>query len=328
VHGGELKSGNEISRDTMIQLDMLTNLAPLHNGSAVAIIKHCHSILPAAKNIAYYDTAFHAPISEAIRTYAIDVAVAKEKGLRKYGFHGISYTFINRAVAEFLKKPEKDMNIIALHLGSSASVCAIKGGKSLDTSMGLTPLEGLPGAKCSGGVDPSLIFHFTHDAGMIGVSKTKTLHISVAEEILNRHSGWKALTGTTLFSQIAVSSLPECRLAFNMFVDRIIGFVGSYYTKLEGKVDALVFSGGIGEDSALLRQAVVDGCRCLGFALDQIKNEETRHHHGTVVEIGEHRHVSKRVLVCHTDEQLEMARECATHLLRECLSNGNLQGMK
>jgi acetate kinase len=139
---------------------------------------------------------------------------------------------------------------------------------------------------------------------MIGVSKTKTLHISVAEEILNRHSGWKALTGTTLFSQIAVSSLPECRLAFNMFVDRIIGFVGSYYTKLEGKVDALVFSGGVGEDSALLRQAVVDGCRCLGFTLDQIKNEETRHYHGTVVEIGEHRHVSKRVLVCHTDEQV------------------------
>ncbi|KAK3177084.1 hypothetical protein OEA41_008412 [Lepraria neglecta] len=311
VHGGDYPDAHVIDEETYHHLEDLTDLAPLHNTSALAIVKACMKALPKAKNIAYFDSSFHATIPEAIRTYPIDPAVAKKNKLRKYGFHGISYAFITRSVAEYLKKPESETSIIALHLGSGASACVIKNGKSLDNSMGLTPLAGLPGATRSGDVDPSLIFHFTHDAGKPGRSSTKELHISTAEEILNKKSGWKALTGTTDFSEISSSQDPKCRLAFDILVDRIIGFIGSYYVKLEGQVDALVFAGGIGEKAALLRTRVVEKCRCLGFELDQQTNNNVIE--DVVRDIGKEgtRH---RTLVCQTDEQFEMARMCAVGL--------------
>ena len=154
VHGGDYPAAHVIDSETYHHLEDLTDLAPLHNASALAIIKACHKALPKAKNIAYFDSSFHATIPEAVRTYPIDLKVAKKNKLRKYGFHGISYAFITRSVAEYLKKPESQTNIIALHLGSGASACAIGQGKSLDNSMGLTPLAGLPGATRSGSIDP------------------------------------------------------------------------------------------------------------------------------------------------------------------------------
>lgn len=154
VHGGDYPEAHAIDSDTYHHLEELTDLAPLHNASALAIVKACIKELPKAKNIAYFDSAFHATIPESIRTYPIDQKVAKKNKLRKYGFHGISYAFITRSVANFLKKDQNKTSIIALHLGSGASACAIQNGKSLDTSMGLTPLAGLPGATRSGSVDP------------------------------------------------------------------------------------------------------------------------------------------------------------------------------
>ena len=176
--------------------------------------------------------------------------------------------------------------------------------------MGLTPLDGLPGATRSGSIDPSLIFHFTHDAGRPSPSSTKEMHISAAEEILNKKSGWKALTGTTDFGVISGSEDPKCKLAFDIFVDRICGFVGSYYVKLEGQVDALVFAGGIGEKGSRLRAAVVRKCRCLGFEIDGRKNEnEKGDGEDEVMSIGVEaaRH---QVLVVQTDEEYQMASEC------------------
>lgn len=154
VHGGDYPAAHIIDEDTYHHLQDLTELAPLHNTSALAIIRACTKALPKAKNIAYFDSSFHSTIPEAIRTYPIDPDVAKKNKLRKYGFHGISYAFITRSVAEYLKKPESETSIIALHLGSGASACAVRNGKSLDNSMGLTPLAGLPGATRSGSVDP------------------------------------------------------------------------------------------------------------------------------------------------------------------------------
>lgn len=154
VHGGDYREAHVIDSDTYHHLEELTDLAPLHNASALAIVEACTRELPKAKNIAYFDSAFHATIPEAIRTYPIDQKVAKNNKLRKYGFHGISYAFIVRSVAEFLQKNVNETSVIALHLGSGASACAIKNGVSLDTSMGLTPLAGLPGATRSGSVDP------------------------------------------------------------------------------------------------------------------------------------------------------------------------------
>jgi len=268
-------------------------------------VRSCVKILPKAKNIAYFDSAFHSTLPEAIRTYPIDPSIAQKNKLRKYGFHGISYAFIVRSVADFLSKPQSELNVIALHLGSGASMCAIKNGKSEDTTMGLTPLAGLPGATRSGSIDPSLIFHFTHDAGMPSHSSTKDLHISTAEEILNKQSGWAALTGTTDFGKISSSDDPACKLAFDIFADRILGYIGSYYVKLEGKVDALVFAGGIGERGDKLRSRVVEKIRCLGFELDVAKNGEKITE--VVQDIGKVG-AKHRVLVCQTDEQFEMAR--------------------
>ena len=308
VHGGDYPAAHIIDEDTLHHLEDLTDLAPLHNSAALAIVRSCIKGLPKAKNIAFFDSSFHSTIPEAVRTYPIDPAVAKQNKLRKYGFHGISYEFISRSVADFMGKKQEETSIIALHLGSGASACAIRNGKSIDNSMGLTPLAGLPGATRSGSIDPSLIFHFTHNAGKPSISSTKNMHISQAEEILNKQSGWKALTGTTDFGHIASSQDPACKLAFDLFVDRILGYVGSYYVALGGRVDALVFAGGIGEKAAGLRATIGAKCGCLGFDVEERKNNVQIKE--IVQDIG--RDGSKhQVLVCQTDEQYEMARQCA-----------------
>lgn len=305
VHGGDYPEAQIIDEDTYHHIETLSDLAPLHNAPALTIVRAVASLLPHAKNIAYFDSSFHATIPPHIRTYPIDQKVATHNQLCKYGFHGISYSFITRAVSTYLQKPASELNIIALHLGSGASACVIKGGKSLDTSMGLTPLAGLPGATRSGSIDPSLMFHFTHEAGMPSRSSTKEMHITMAEEILNKKSGWKALTGTTDFGAVSASERPECRLAFDIFCDRVLNYVGPYYVKLGGQVDALVFAGGIGERGARLRREVVGQAKCLGFEIDEGANEKPGE--GVVVDIGA-KGAKHRTLICRTDEQLEMAR--------------------
>ncbi|EME84601.1 uncharacterized protein MYCFIDRAFT_133476 [Pseudocercospora fijiensis CIRAD86] len=311
VHGGDYDKPTRIDRDTYQHLEELSDLAPLHNAGALAIVKAVHANNEKVTNVAFFDSAFHATIAKATRTYAIDQKVAEKNKLRKYGFHGISYQFITRSVAEYLSKPKDKLNIIALHLGSGASACAVKHGQSLDNTMGLTPLAGLPGATRSGDIDPSLIFHFTHDAGRLSSSSSKGMHITQAEQILNKEAGWQSLTGTTDFGVISKNAQEgdeTCKLAFDLLVDRILAFVGSYYVKLGGDVDALVFAGGIGEKGAQLRTAVTEGVKCLGFELDAQKNEKPED--VIVADIGS-QSSKHRVLVCQTDEQVEMARQCA-----------------
>jgi acetate kinase len=154
VHGGDYSSAQLITKETYHHLEDLTDLAPLHNAPALEIIKACMEDLPSSKNIAVFDTQFHQTIPEHIRTYPINQEIAKKNGLRKYGFHGISYQFITRNVAEYLGKKVEDTSLIVLHLGSGASAGAIRNGKSWDTSMGLTPVAGLMGATRSGSIDP------------------------------------------------------------------------------------------------------------------------------------------------------------------------------
>jgi acetate kinase len=158
VHGGDFDRPQIITRDTYNHLEALTDLAPLHNSSALEIVKFCVKELPKTRNVAVFDSQFHQSIPEHIRTYPINQEIAKKNKLRKYGFHGISYSFIARSVARFLGKEEEETNLIILHLGSGASACALKNGKSWDTSMGLTPLAGLPGATRSGSLDPRYLF--------------------------------------------------------------------------------------------------------------------------------------------------------------------------
>ncbi|KAL2796838.1 Acetokinase family-domain-containing protein [Aspergillus keveii] len=312
VHGGEFGSSVLINDETYHQLEQLEDLAPLHNFSALEIVRLCRKELPNVQSVTFFDTSFHKSLPPYVTTYPIDQETAKSNKLRKYGFHGISYSFILRSVAEHLNKPIDKTNLIALHIGSGASMCAIKDGKSIDTSMGLTPLAGLPGATRSGDIDPSLVFHYTSEAGKLSPASTKEMHISTAEEILNKKSGWKVLTGTTDFSQIAVKDppTPQHKLAFDIFVDRIVGFVGNYFVKLDGQVDALVFAGGIGEKSALLRKVVVEKIRSLGFGIDSSANDKGPSESETVVDITEKSEDVKRVLICQTDEQFEMVYNC------------------
>lgn len=311
VHGGGYDTSQVINRETYHHLERLTDLAPLHNATALEIVKTCMAEIPDAINVSCFDSQFHSSIPEHVHTYPINPQIANKNQLQKYGFHGISYEFITSAVAQFLGKDRNDLNIIALHLGSGASACAIKNGKSWDTSMGLTPLAGLPGATRSGSVDPSLVFHYASDVGKLSPSSTKELHISRAEEILNKQSGWRALTGTTDFATIASCEKPEHQLAFDLFADRICGYVGSYYVALGGAVDALVFAGGIGEKSGKLRRRVVEQAACLGFELDGARNDDGgKVEEGVVQDVGK-RGAKHRTLVCQTDEQLQMARACA-----------------
>ncbi|KAF2085291.1 acetate and butyrate kinase [Saccharata proteae CBS 121410] len=322
VHGGDYGKAKVVDRRTYERIERLSDLAPLHNSSSLSIIRATHTTLPHTTNIAFFDTSFHATLPRHTYTYPIDPSLATHNKLRKYGFHGLSYSFITRRVSTHLGTPSPSLNIIALHLGSGASVCCIKDGRSWDTSMGLTPLDGLPGATRSGSVDPSLVFHYTHDAGMLSRSSTKEMHITQAEEILNKKSGWKALTGTTDFGHISAeaekcergeSGDEMCRLAFDIFVDRVVGFVAGYWVKLGGRVDALVFAGGIGEKGVYLRERVGKALGCLGVVVDGGKNGDAGKGDEVVVDVGGEG-AKCRVLVVKTDEQAEMAGGCVEGL--------------
>ncbi|KAG1821770.1 Acetokinase family-domain-containing protein [Suillus subaureus] len=322
VHGGDYISPVIISEESYHHIKRLSDLAPLHNGSALSVIESAIKALPHAKSIAFFDSAFHKDLPIHVATYAINQQVAQERGLKKYGFHGLSYAFILQAVAAHLNKAPDTVNIIALHIGSGASMCAIRNGQSIDTSMGLTPLSGLPGATRAGDIDGSLIFHYTsrsparmsHDPSI-----SKEVKVTEAEDILNFKSGWKALTGTADFKEITekadMGTLSDATdpntLAFRIMLDRILHFAGAYHLALHGDVDALVFAGGVGERSAELRRAVGEAAACLGFAvIDETKNGQVNDEEGIIVDIGSG-DGRKRMLVCHTDEQLEMARECS-----------------
>ncbi|ETN36396.1 acetate kinase [Cyphellophora europaea CBS 101466] len=311
VQGGDFRDDELITRETFHKIEALSDLAPLHNAAAVQLMKAVHEKLPKCTNVACFDSAFHATMPECVKSYAISPKIAMEKGLRKYGFHGLSYSYVLRETARYLKKPVPETNIIALHLGSGASACAIKNGQSIDTTMGLTPVSGLPGGTRSGDIDPSLVFHYTSDVGKLSPSSTTDLHISKAEEILNKQSGWKALTGTSDFAEIAKADAPDThKLALDIFVDRIVGYIGSYYVKLGGEVDALVFAGGIGEKSSYLRQLVISKVSCLGFAIEQEQNQNAKDSE-IVSRIGSS--ASSLTLVVQTDEDWQMAYQTALH---------------
>ncbi|KAJ7116450.1 Acetokinase family-domain-containing protein [Mycena epipterygia] len=325
VHGGDYTDPVVINDEAYGHIERLSDLAPLHNGASLAVIKTCLSRLPNAKSIAFFDTAFHRSIPPHISSYPIDQKIAKERGLKKYGFHGLSYSFILRSVSHFLQKPAASLNLIVLHLGSGASACCIQHGQSLDTSMGLTPVNGLPGATRSGAIDPSLIFHYTNKAGRMSHDEGSAVHLHVtqAEHILNTEAGWKALTGTTDFGAITERRAedPAARLAFELFTDRVLNYVGSYHLKLGGVVDALLFSGGIGERSKELRALIGERIECLGYPhVDEGRNVGVDATEGIVVDVGAPGVAGKRLLVCRTDEQVGTVPLIGLDLMNSCSS--------
>lgn len=248
VHGGEYFRDATIIDDEVIKkIDSLSSLAPLHNPANLLGILSLQKISPSLKQYAIFDTAFHTTLPKEAYLYALPLSLYEEHSIRRYGFHGTSHSFIAKETAKKLGKSIDSLNIISLHLGNGASVCAIKNGKSIDTSMGFTPLEGLVMGTRSGDIDPSIVLYMI-----------KELNISVDEvsNILNKKSGLYGISNESNLRKILEHDDENSKLALSMMIRRIRKYVGSYLTLFDS-LDAVVFTGGIGENSTYIRDEVV-----------------------------------------------------------------------
>lgn len=298
VHGGDrLTEPTVIDDEVVAQIEACVPLAPLHNPGALSGIEAARRQFPDATHVAVFDTAFHSSIPEAAREYAIDRAVADEHSIRRYGFHGTSHRYVAARAAAQLGRDIADVNIVTLHLGNGASACAIRGGRSVETSMGVTPLEGLVMGTRSGDIDPSVPVMLMRSGW--GVEEI--------DELLNRRGGLKGLCGANDMRQIgarADEGDPDAALAREVMVHRLRKYLGAYAFVL-GRLDAVVFTAGIGEHNAWVRAHTCAGLESFGIVLDDTANSASADGvqvisaHGSPV----------TVLVVPTDEEFAIAQE-------------------
>lgn len=304
VHGGEkLVRPVVINDEVKQQIQACAVFAPLHNPANLAGIEAAQHALPGAAHVAVFDTAFHGELPTASFVYGVPYELYLNQSIRRYGFHGPSHQFMAASAAEHLKTDLSRLKLVTCHLGGGASVCAIDGGRSVDTSMGMTPLEGLLMATRSGDVDPALGLLLARQ----GMSPQQV------DELLNKKSGLLGLSGVSQdfrdVEKAAGEGNDRARLAIEVFVHRVKKYVGAYAAVLGG-ADAIVFTGGIGENSATVRRAVCEGLLYMGVALDDAKNNAARPREagGGVLDVSQHRAPTK-VLVVATDEERMIARE-------------------
>jgi len=299
VQGGDVFDGPAVIDDAVLaQIDELSPLAPLHNPANVAGIEAARHAFPNIPHVAIFDTAFHRTMPPAAYTYAIDEQVAKEFKIRRYGAHGTSHLYVSRATAEFLGKPLEELNTIVLHLGNGASASAVRGGACIDTSMGLTPLEGLVMGTRSGDIDPAVLFHLARVGGYT---------IDQLDELLNRKSGMLGLSGYTDMRDVhdAVAAGDErVKTALDVYYHRIKGYVGKYYAEL-GRVDVITFTAGIGENDDIVRLNALAGLERLGIQVDPERNAGRIKEPKVISPDG----AEVTVLVIPTNEELEIARQ-------------------
>jgi acetate kinase len=298
VHGGQRFSEPVVVDDGVLAaIRELAVLAPLHNPVNAVGIAAARRVLPGVPHVAVFDTAFHHTLPPHAYTYAVPREWARDHGVRRYGFHGTSYAFVSRAAARFLGRPLAETNLIVLHLGNGASAAAIAGGRSVDTSMGFTPLEGLVMGSRSGDVDPALVPHLWR----LG------LDLSEIEDALNRRSGMLALVGAGDLREVhrrAAAGDAAAALALDVYCHRIRKYVGAYFAVL-GRVDAIVFTAGVGENDPTVRACSLDGLERLGIAVDPDRNLATSREPRAVSPDG----ATVAVLVVPTDEELELATQ-------------------
>ena len=299
VHGGDRFSAPvRVDDDVLRAIRELATLAPLHNPVNAVGIDVARRAFPGLPHVAVFDTAFHATLPPAAHTYAVPPQWAREHGVRRYGFHGTSHAFVSRAAAELLGRPLTETNTVVLHLGNGASATAVAGGRSVDTSMGMTPLEGLVMGTRSGDVDPAVVAHLHRVAG---------LGPEQVDRALNSSSGMLALAGTNDLREVhrrIADGDPAAELALDVFCHRVRKYVGAYLAVL-GRTDAIAFTGGIGENDAVVRSRSLAGLEPLGIRLDEERNA-TRSPGARRVSAGDS---PVAVLVVPTDEELEMARQ-------------------
>lgn len=299
VHGGERYSSSIIINEEVIKyLEECSKLAPLHNPANIIGIRACQSLMPNKEMVAVFDTAFHGTLPEKAYIYSIDYALYKDHKIRKYGFHGTSHKYVSHKVAETMGKDIKDLKIITCHLGNGASISAIKGGECIDTTMGFTPLAGIPMGTRSGNIDPSIIPFLVEECGYT---------IEEVSESLNKKSGVLGISGVSSdFRDIedAASKVDKrAQLALDIFHYRIRAEIGSFIVNMGG-VDVIVFTAGVGENSPETREECLKDLEFLGLTLDKEKNKVR----GKLAEISQADSKIKAYVVP-TNEELMIAKE-------------------
>ncbi|XUL91173.1 acetate kinase [Streptomyces galilaeus] len=299
VHGGQTFTEPTVIDDAVLaEIERLIPVAPLHNPANLVGIRTAMALRPDLPQVAVFDTAFHTTMPESAARYAIDVATADAYRIRRYGFHGTSHAYVSRATAKLLGKAPEDVNVIVLHLGNGASASAVRGGRCVDTSMGLTPLEGLVMGTRSGDLDPAVIFHLMR----VGDMSTDEI-----DTLLNKKSGLIGLCGDNDMREIRrrIDEGDErAELAFDIYIHRLKKYIGAYCAVL-GRVDAVAFTAGVGENASAVREAAAAGLELLGLevdgALNAVRSDEPR-----LISPASSR---VAVAVVPTDEELEIATQ-------------------
>ncbi|MFC0472686.1 acetate kinase [Halalkalibacter kiskunsagensis] len=299
VHGGEIFHNSVLLTDETLQkIEELSDLAPLHNPANVVGVKAFKEVLPNVKAVAVFDTAFHQTMPERSFLYSLPYEYYENYGIRKYGFHGTSHQYVSERAAELLGRPIEQLRLISCHLGNGASIAAIEGGKSIDTSMGFTPLAGVAMGTRSGNIDPALIPFI--------MEKTGQSEIEVLD-ILNKKSGILGISGLSSdlrdIEQAAEKGNDRAETALEVFSSRIHKYIGSYAAQMSG-VDAIIFTAGIGENSDIIRSRVLRGLKFMGVywdpALNQVRGEER---------CISYPHSPVKVMIIPTNEEVMIARD-------------------
>jgi len=299
VHGGEKFSSSVLITDDVVEtMKECIPLAPLHNPAGITGIDACKKALPNVPMVGVFDTAFHQTLPKKSYLYALPYEYYEKYGIRKYGFHGTSHRFVSKRVSEIVGKPIEDLKIITCHLGQGASLCAVDGGKSVDTSMGLTPLAGVPMGSRSGDIDPSIVTF---------LMKKENLSPDEMDNILNKKSGKLGVSGISFDDRDIEAEIEKgnerAKLAIDTFVYQVLGYIGRFAAQMNG-VDIITFAGGVGENGDEVRKAICESLTFLGVKIDEEKNKIRRE------EIEISTPDSKvRVFVIPTNEELMIARD-------------------
>lgn len=300
VHGGETFPKSVVVTDEVEQqIEALSELAPLHNPANLMGIRAFRKLLPEIPHVAVFDTSFHQTMPEQAYLYSLPYRYYEDYGIRKYGFHGTSHKYVSRRAAEILGKPIEDLRIISCHIGNGASIAAIDGGESIDTSMGFTPLAGVTMGTRSGNLDPALIPYIMEKTGK---------NADEVLNILNKESGLLGITGTSSdlrdLTEEAKHGRHRARVALDLFASKIHKYIGSYAARMHG-VDVIVFTAGIGENSHIIRGKVLEGLEFMGVYWDPKKNENLHGEEGDI----NYPHSPVKVLVVPTDEEVMISRD-------------------
>jgi acetate kinase len=298
VHGGVRFTEPVLIDDEVVAgITALVPLAPLHNPPNLTGIEVARRLLPGVPQVAVFDTAFHRTLPAEAASYAIDRQVAERYGIRRYGFHGTSHEYVTRRTAELLGRDPAEINLISLHLGNGASACAVAGGRSVATSMGMSPLEGLVMGTRSGDLDPAVI---------LDLQRTGDFSVDDIDRLLNQRGGLLGLCGANDMREVLrrrAANDPAATLAFDVYCRRIRSYVGAYYAVL-GRLDAITFTAGVGEHAAPVRAAALSGLARLGIVVDPGRNEAAGGDRPISPPDGE-----VTVWVVGTDEEAEIARQ-------------------